>query len=192
METLFIQHFYFIDWAIYLVIFIGMVLEGEAVLFTAFYLAHQGYLNPQIMILVAFSGTVIGDLLWYVVGEHLEKTSVLARKIAAKISKHADRSLVKRPMATLFIGKFTYGLYHGLLLRAGALKINLKMYFKTILLSSFVWMALIGGLAYFSSVSASLLKHYFKYGEIGLVVGIIFLFLLTHFASKFSKREIED
>lgn len=192
METLFIQYLYFLGWVVYLIIFIGMILEGEAVLFTAFYLAHQGHLRPEIVILVAMSGIFIGDILWYRLGGHLEKSSVIARKIAAKVSKRLDKHLIKQPLTTIFISKFTYGIYHGVLLRAGALKIRFKTFLRAVASSSLIWLALIGGLAYFSSVSMILLKRYFKYGEIGLVIGIIIFFIITHFISGFSKKEIED
>jgi len=192
METLFIQHLYFLDWAIYPIIFIGMLLEGEAVLFAAFYLAHQGHLKPEIIILVALSGIFIGDILWYKLGARLEKSSAIARKIAAKVSKRLDKHLIKQPLTTIFISKFTYGIYHAVLLRAGALKIRFKTFLQAAISSSIIWFSLIGGLAYFSSVSMNLLKRYFKYGEIGLVVGIIIFFVITHFVSKISKKEIED
>jgi len=192
METLIIQHLYFIGWIVYLIVFIGMILEGEAILFTALYLAHQGHLKPEIIILVALSGMFIGDILWYKLGSRLEKSSAFARKIAARVSKRLDKHLIKQPLTTIFIGKFTYGIYHAILLRAGALKIRFKTFLQAAISSSIIWFALIGGLAYFSSVSMNLLKRYFKYGEIGLVVGIIIFFVITHFISKFSKKEIED
>jgi len=192
METLFIHNLYFLNGAVYLLIFIGMIIEGEGVLFTAFYLAHQGHLRPELVILVSVAGVIIGDIIWYKIGAHLEKSSHLARKIAEKVSKRLDHHLRKQPLITIFIGKFTYGLYHGILLRAGALKINFKIFLRTAVLSSLIWIALIGGLAYFSSLSMNLLKHYFKYGEIGLLFGIIFLSLITYFVSKIGKKEIED
>jgi membrane protein DedA with SNARE-associated domain len=192
METLFIQHLYFLDWGVYLIIFIGMILEGEAVLFTAFYLAHQGHLRPEIVVFVALAGIFIGDILWYKLGAHLEKSSIIARKIAAKASKQLDRRLVRRPLITIFISKFTYGIYHAVLLRTGALKIRFKTFLQAVISSSIIWFSLIGGLAYFSSVSMILLKRYFKYGEIGLVAGIIIFFTITHFISRISKKEIED
>ena len=52
----------------YLIIFIGTVAEGEAIVIMAGFLAHRGYLELQWVILTAFVGTLAVDQLFYYVG----------------------------------------------------------------------------------------------------------------------------
>jgi len=191
METLFLHYLVLMGWWVYGLIFIGMIVEGETFLFAAIYMAHLGYLNLKILLVVVFLGLIFSDFFWYFVGEFLERKSKFVRKWMGRVSQPLDSKLHKRPMSTIFMTRFAYGIYHATLMRAGALKISLKLYFKTVVISSAVWVSLIGGVAYFSSIYIGLFKKYLKYGEIALLVAIIIFLFLSHFISKYTKREIE-
>ncbi|MFH1129625.1 MAG: VTT domain-containing protein [Patescibacteria group bacterium] len=192
IETLFLHYITLLGGWIYVLIFIGMFVEGDAILFTAFYLASLGDLNVWTLIAVAIIGVIFGDIIWYKLGEHLEKRSGFFRKIAAKITKPLDKRLAIRPISTLCITKFTYGIHHAVLLRAGATKLPFKKYIITMFCAAVFWTSVIGGLAYFSFVSFDLLKKYIKYGEIGLLFGIILFWIITHFLTKIGNKKIEE
>ncbi len=52
----------------YLAVFLGSLIEGESVILTAGFLAHQGYLSlPKIMI-ISFAGTLMADQVLYFLG----------------------------------------------------------------------------------------------------------------------------
>ncbi|MBF0147793.1 MAG: DedA family protein [Magnetococcales bacterium] len=57
----------------YLVLFIGTFLEGETILLVAAYLASRGYLDLWMSILVAGTGTFLGDQLTFWIGRRLGK-----------------------------------------------------------------------------------------------------------------------
>ena len=192
METIFLQYVGDIGWLIYAIIFIAMFLEGDVVLFMAFYVANSGHLNAPLLIVIAIVGVVVGDVLWYKIGEHLEKRSAIFRKIATKITKTLDARLQRHPISTLCITKFTYGIHHAILLRAGAIRLPFKRYFWTMFTAGAVWTTVIGGLAYFSSTSMELFKSYLKYGEVGLLVAIIIFFAIMHLLSKLGNKEIKE
>ena len=192
MQSIFLHYITELGAFSYLLVFVGMVLEGEVVIFASFYLAHQGYLNLPIVVLFAISGIIIGDVLWYKIGEHLHKSSPLFKKVSEKIGKPFDRQLHRRPIFTLFIAKFTYGIYRTTLMRAGAIKVPFKPFFRVIFVSAIMWLLLMAGLAYFSSASFHLFRHYLKYGEVGLLIGLLLFALLAKLFSKFAKREIEE
>jgi membrane protein DedA with SNARE-associated domain len=179
-------------WLISIIIFIAMFLEGDVVLFSAFYLANLGHLNALILILIGIIGVTFGDMVWYKIGEHLEKRSPVFRKIAARITKTWDQRLQNYPVSTLCVTKFTYGIHHAILLRAGAIRLSFKKYMWTMFSAATVWTAVIGGFAYFSSASIDLFKKYVKYGEVGLLIGIIIFFVLMHLLSKIGKRGIKE
>ncbi len=128
METLFLQYIHWMGWWAYGLVFIGMIAEGETFLFAAIYLAHLRYFNLKILLAVVFLGLIFSDFFWYFVGEFLERKSKFVSKWMGKISKPLDNKLQKRPTITIFIARFAYGIYHATLMRAGALKIPLKLY----------------------------------------------------------------
>ena len=192
METIFLQYITNWGWLIYVIIFIAMFVEGDAVLFTAFYLANSGHLNVPLLVIVAVIGVVFGDVVWYKIGEHLEKRSTFFRKIAAKITKTLDIRLQKHPISTLCITKFTYGIHHAILLRAGAVRLSFKKYFWTMFFAGAFWTTVIGGIAYFFASSIDLIKKYIKYGEIGLLIGLIIFWLIMHFLSRLGNKEIKE
>jgi len=191
MESLFLHYFISLGLWIYALIFIGMIIEGETFLFASIYLAHLDYLNLNILIAVVFSGIVFSDFFWYFIGGHLEKKSQFVRKWMGKISGTLDKRLQRNPVSTLFIMRFTL-IYHGVLMRAGALGIPLISYLKTIVVSSIAWVSLIGGIAYFSSAYLDLFKKYLKYGETALLIGIIIFLFISHFISKYARKGIEN
>ncbi|MCX6813087.1 MAG: hypothetical protein NTV77_01185 [Candidatus Azambacteria bacterium] len=45
----------------YAVIFFGMAIEGDILLFTAGFLTHQGYFDIGVVLLLVFLGAIIGD-----------------------------------------------------------------------------------------------------------------------------------
>src|SRR3990167_9388896 len=52
-------------------LFIGFVLPGDSLLFTASFLASQGFLNPLILIAVVFPAAVLGDNFGYAFGRRV-------------------------------------------------------------------------------------------------------------------------
>ena len=192
METIFLHYITLLGGWIYVPIFIGMFVEGDAILFTAFYLANLGYFNVWTLFTISVTGVIVGDMIWYQIGKHLEQKSEFFRKIAEKTTKTIDKRLHKYPFSTLCITKFTYGIHHAVLLRAGAMHMPFKKYFLTMSFAAITWTSVIGGLAYFSSLSIGLLKRYIKYGEVGLLVGIIIFFIIMHFLSKIGNKEIKE
>lgn len=184
MESLFLH--YITEWptVAYGAVFLSMLFEGETLLFTTFYLAHQGYFSLPIIIIMAITGVLIGDTLWYKFGWYLEEKIPWVKKWLTPLSRHLDAYLAKHPWRTIFIAKFSYGFHHAVLLRAGAVKINFKRFLELDIISSLCWIALIGGLGYLSSSSAVILKQYLKYTEVGLFLGILLMIIVSHIIAR--------
>jgi membrane protein DedA with SNARE-associated domain len=51
-----------------LAVFVGCLLEGEAILLLAGFAAHQGYLSVTVVMLIAFCGGTLGDQAYFLVG----------------------------------------------------------------------------------------------------------------------------
>jgi membrane protein DedA with SNARE-associated domain len=120
----------------------------------------------------------------------LEQKSAFIKHWFGKITQPINRRLAHRPSLVIFVSKFTYGLNRATLMRAGAHEMKFKSFFLTDLFTIFCWMSVIGNLAYFSSMSSSYLKHYLKYAEVGLLIGIVFMVICIHLFTFIARKMI--
>ncbi len=192
MESLFAHYLTIWEPLGYIVIFIGMMFEGDTVLFTAVFLAHQGYLSFLPAILAALWGMILGDNLWYTLGVKMRfgQKFPIAAQWAEKLAKPFDEHLRQNPFRTIFLAKFTYGFNRAIITRAGMLNIKWKKLEESDILATLLWMAIVGVIAYFSSASLSYLKDYLKYGEVALFIGIVFFIILERIISAQSKKRL--
>jgi len=174
----------------YFLIFLGLLLEGEFILFTAAFLTHQGVFGFGHMAVVVVVGVLMGDVLWYLAGTRLAKTHYRWQKWFNRIAGPFDRHIMKRPFHTIFISKFTYGLYHVIVLRAGILGVKLRDFLKADLPSVFIWSVVVGGLGYGASAFFLLLRHYLRFFEMALLLGLVSFFLILHLISRRIREEL--
>lgn len=182
----------------YILVFLGMLVEGEAVFFLAVYFAIQGYFNFYVMLPLLIAGVIVGDILWYKLGRKIECSSGRSRISSwvnwglCQISEPFDRLLMEKPRRVIFFSKFTYGLNRASIVRAGTLKMSFGDFMKSDLVASFLWMAIIGAVAYVSATTFSVFKSYFKFAEIGffgVIVGLMILFILARVIAHFQKKK---
>ncbi len=175
----------------YIILFIGMMFEGDTVLYVAAFLVHQGALSFVPMILSALWGMILGDNLWYSLGVKLRKSGTMP-KIAkwVEIAKPFDDHLREKPLRTIFLAKFTYGFNRAIIARAGMLNLKWQKLEESDILATLLWMAIIGGIGYFSSASLSYLKDYLKYFEASLAIGVVFFIILERIISAQSKKRL--
>ncbi len=161
----------------YLVFFLAMLVEGEIFLFVAAFLTQQGVFNPFIMAPVVLTGITVGDILWYRLGLKLNHSASRLARWAEKISKPFDHHLSTRPMRTIMISKFIYGVHRAIIIRSGILKIDFHKFLKYDFRANLIWLVVVGGLGYASGASYHLIKGYLRFAEIA-ILGIIILFLI--------------
>lgn len=90
----------------YLLIFVGVAVEGPGVTLAAAALAGNGTLNPYLVFLSASSGNIVGDLGWYVLGffgrfekslywfPPLKRLEPQIARLKTKMNKHAPKMLL--------------------------------------------------------------------------------------------------
>lgn len=171
----------------YLIVFFGMIFEGDILLFSSFFLAREGVFHLGTLFAVTLLGVLLGDLMWYWLGEKIDKSHSRLLLWAEKIAAPFDEHLISRTFHTIFISKYTYGIHHAILLRAGMLRFPLRRFVGYDFISSLVWIFIVGGLGYFSSFYFSLIKHYIKFAELGLLFGILLFVFISHYIAKKSK-----
>lgn len=175
---------------VYFIIFMGIALEGDLVLFTSAFFAHQGFLDPGIIVGVTILGISVRDILWYEIGSRVENSKnrivIRAWKMAAPFDDHLE----KRLFQSVLIAKFVYGLHLAIVMRIGALKIPLREFVKADLLAALAWIFVVGGLGVLSSKSVLLFsaQDYLQYTEIFLGIAIFFYLIFHSIIGRISKR----
>lgn len=180
------------NWRIvgYVSLAIGIFLEGDAVLFTAGFLSHQGLFDPVFMFLWLLLGSTIGDVAWYQLGAWLEpKNNWLVRWLKT-VTNPLGPHLLERPKRSLFISKFLYGVNHAILAKAGALGMPLADLMRKDLPGNIAWIIIVGGLGYASSAGVVHLGRSLRYAEMGLLLGIILLMSISRIFTYFFKKKI--
>lgn len=122
-------------------LFIGFILPGDSLLFTAGFLASQGFFNPLILITVVFPAAVLGDNFGYAFGrrvgpkiftredsllfhkENLERARMFYEKYGAKTIVLARFLPIIRTFAPILagVGKMRYATFFAYNLTGAAL-----------------------------------------------------------------------
>ncbi len=163
----------------YVLIFLGVIIEGEIVVILAGIFAHLGSIN----ILFAFIATVLGGFtkstIGYSIGYYLEKHHSKRAFIKMTESKifYFLPKFAERPFWSIFISRFfILGLNWFTLIYSGYKRVKLKTYIKAESFSLFLWavvMLAIGSI--FSYTALSVGRDIRKY------LGLIILFFIAFF-----------
>jgi len=174
----------------YLLFFLGMLVEGDAVLFTASFLGHQGIFEFPFVIVIGLAGALLGDSMWYFLGTKMNEHTPFFHKWLGRLSQPFDEHLKKNLLHTIFISKFTYGFHHALLARAGALGVSYKKFLMDDILATLPWFAIVTAIGFVSSASVDALTSSFRSVKIALFVGLVVFFLVWHFgvSNKLKKK----
>lgn len=162
----------------YFALFLGTFFEGETILVLAGFLAFRGYMDINIVVVVAFFGSYAGDQLWYFMGrKHGRK--LLARKPRWQLM--GDRALEhirRHPDIWVLSFRFVYGLRTVMPVAIGLSGYPPGRYLLLNGIGAAVWAAALGAAAYkFGSVLEGLLGNVKKYelwvlGAL-LVIGVL-------------------
>ncbi len=164
---------------VYMLIVLGVIIEGEIVVIIAGIFAHLGALN----IFFAFIATMIGgglkSVIGYSVGYYLHKHHshhLIVRQSERRIHYFFPR-FSERQFWSIFLSRFLIlGLHWFSLIFSGYRRIKMKIFAEGELASLLVWSSSILALGYFFSYTAlSISKDVRKF------LGIILIFLVLFF-----------
>jgi membrane protein DedA with SNARE-associated domain len=167
------------DTIAYLLIVIGVIIEGEIVVVLAGIFANLGSLN----IFAAFIATVLGggirSILGYMFGYYLQ-THHSGRPLLRYVEKRIHYFLPRfseRPFWSVFLSRFLIlGMHWFSVLFAGYKKIKIKVFAKAEMSSLFIWSVGMLSIGYFFSFTALSISR-----DIRKFIIIIFAFFITFF-----------
>lgn len=174
----------------YIIIFIGILIEGEISLFTSGYLASLGFFRKELILFLAILSAAIADFFCYFFGRIIHKFPKNINRWVEKLVGRFDQALKKRTFLTIFFGKFFYGLHFLFLIRSGTLKISFRKFLKSDGLSAILWILIIFFFGFFSGTSFFVFKNYIKYSEITLLIGLILFFSIRKLLNYYLRKKI--
>ncbi|MBI2100868.1 MAG: VTT domain-containing protein [Candidatus Vogelbacteria bacterium] len=138
-------------------------------------------------------GMMLGDSLWYWLGRWLDDSRHVLARWASRVGRPFDHHLLTRSLHTILLSKFTYGIHHAILVRAGAMKQLLWFEFLRLdFISTAVWVCVIGALGYLSGASFALVKHYIKFAELASGFAVLLFLVFWHLLAKRTRKPIAD
>lgn len=141
----------------YWVLFVGTLLEGEAILLMAGFLAFRGYLDIGVVILVAWTGSFLGDQFYFYLG-HFKGRALLRRfHSIAKKFRAALKLIEKYGIFVAFLSRYTYGFRIVLPIILGITNLAPRTFLWINLVSALSWAAVFSLAGYLFGKSASLL-----------------------------------
>lgn len=164
----------------YLILFIGVVVEGEIFPLAAGFLVSLGYMNLYTSIGVTFIGAFVGDILWFLAARRWGRALVdrWGHLIWLKASrlKWLEEHFANNGKKTLFITKFMYSFGHSSIVVAGIARMNFQEFIKVDLPASFLWAAAFVLLGQFFGGSYGLLKDVLR--DVGLALMIVVVLVI--------------
>jgi len=176
----------------YTLTFLGMVVEGDAMLFTVAFLTSSGFFDTGDMLAIASIGVFVGDILWYFLGKKYIPKYPKIKHWVDRFAKPVDRHLMDRPFRTILLTKFIYGVHHAVLMRAGMFEMDFRKFIKTDLLAIAVWFPFIWSLGFFGSVSLIYMRKSLRFAEVSLLVALLLFFLIEHLVKKSVEKSLME
>ncbi len=152
---------------------VGVFLEGETVLILAAFMAHRGYLNLPVVILLGGIAAFAADQFFSWLGR-TRGSQFIAKRPAWQSRLERAKSLLGRNTDLLFLGvRFMYGLRTVLTFAIGMSKLDPKRFALLDFISALLWALIFGMAGYlFGQLLESIFKNIAKY-ESWIALGII-------------------
>ena len=162
----------------YIIIFFGLIFEGELIVISTGILAHLGALNFWFSLFFILLGGLSKTFIGYALGEFLYKKfnhNRFFRYIQKQVYSILPRFKTK-PFWSIFISKFIMWANNIVIIFSGYEKIDYKKFLKAEIIATLVWAPLLLSLGYFFSYTAlHISRDIWKFSMVVLILFIIFI-----------------
>lgn len=163
----------------YILVVLGVIIEGEVVVILAGIFANLGSLNIFVAFIATFVGGGAKSALGYIFGYYLQKHHS-GRPLLAKAERRVHYFLPRfsdRPFWSIFLSRFLIlGLHWFSLVFSGYKRIKLRMFAEAELASLLIWSVSVLALGYFFSFAALSISR-----DIRKFIGIILICFILFF-----------
>jgi membrane protein DedA with SNARE-associated domain len=146
------------EWIVHyglLAVFIGAVAEGDVTLFLAGVVAHLGLLEAPAAVATGIAGNFTSDLIWFSLGRSSRRFWDSPRLATAR--RQVEKLAARLGPWEIFAARFVYGTRMASMLFWGSRGLPLRRFVPIDLAASVVSSALLFGLGYATSGSATLM-----------------------------------
>ncbi|MGH8418139.1 MAG: DedA family protein [Pseudomonas sp.] len=165
----------------YFALFLGTFFEGETILVLAGFLAFRGYMDINLVVVVAFFGSYAGDQLWYFMGRKHGRKLLARRPRWQLLGDRALEHIRRHPDIWVLSFRFVYGLRTVMPVAIGLSGYPPGRYLLLNGIGAAVWAAALGAAAYkFGAVLEGLLGNVKKYelwvlGALLVIGGVLWI-----------------
>jgi len=166
----------------YLIIFVGVMLEGEGIILLASIFALQGHLGWTLLALTIISGTIIGDILWFEAGKHLKGTKLgyWLDKRYEKTGEWVDETIMNHFHWYAIISKFMYFTTRPTIFLAGWHGFEFKKFLKITTYATIIWATVIMSIGYgfgytISQIGFKKIEHRIEFWAIGIFLAVFII-----------------
>lgn len=161
----------------YILIFIGLIFEGEVVLISTGILMHIGALNPVFALMTVVVGVLSKTFLGYYIGRVIHD-----KWHETKMLRYIERRVLyimpnfnQKPFWSIFFSKFIFGVNNMVVILSGYEKIDYKKYLKAEISATSIWAPTLLFLGYFFSYMAlHVSKEIWRFSLVILILMIMF------------------
>lgn len=172
----------------YPALFLGSFLEGESFLIAAGFLAKRGYLNLNLIIIVALAGAYLGDVVLYFLGRKKGEAIICKFPQVRIYYPKAQKLFDKYGIWAIFITRYLYGLRFASAAFFGLMKMRVRKFLFFAFLSCMIWSILIAYLGYAFGASLEVLIGHIKHYEKLIVVVIIALGIMIWLIRRYTSN----
>ena len=175
-------------------IFFGAFFFGEMIILSAAFLAGQDVWSIGNVFWLAFAGTVLSDMLWFVFGRSLTSATYWqkAQKTYGGFLRRLDRLTGQRPFLSLLFIKFVYGTRVLTIIYLSVRKIRLWQFLLFDAVGTVLWLGVmlsVGWLAGRGVVNVLGAVHQVEYGLLGLILLILLFKYATVWIEKYLTKK---
>ncbi|MFN8434981.1 MAG: DedA family protein [Anaerolineales bacterium] len=168
---------------------LGLFLEGETVLVLAAFMAHRGYFNLPLVILIGFLVAFSSDQFFFWIGR-TQGQQFLEKRPAWQPHVEKAKSLLGRNINFLFLSiRFMYGLRTVLPFVIGTSKFDPKKFALFDFVSSLIWALTFGLAGHFIGHLTTLIFEDVKEHELTITIVILIVGLGIWFFRRYSDKK---
>lgn len=167
----------------YLAVFLGSLFEGDALLLVASFLAYLGKLDLPLVMLAAFFGTWLSDIIWFLLGRYSHNTVLARSEFLNSLSNRSADIVGKRPRLMALSMRFMYGLRMVIPFSLGKTSMSTSSFLIYNAVGVWIWVFVFTALGYFFATITETIFGRMKHLEIILPIIIVTTLLLFIYAS---------
>jgi len=159
------------------IVLVGTFLEGETIVVIAGFLSHQGVINPLVVALSAFTGSFLGDQLWFFLARRHANHRYIIAISRRPVFEKVKSAIEDHPKKFILSFRFIYGIRTVSPVAIGLTRINAGEFLLLNAIAAAIWAIAFTALGFLFGTAAETLLGEIQAIEkkvlIALAVGLL-------------------